>query len=197
VTPVYLRPVTQGKGGGANSINSIVIRFKTQPEDADSMLRHTLADVDPNLSVTDLRTMDSQIADTLSQQRLIERLAVVFGILALTLASVGLYGVTSYIVAQRTGEIGIRMALGSTRLGVILLVLRGVLRQIGVGLALGVPGALLAGYLMKSQLYVVKWYDPVGIIGAAVVLTICALAAGFIPARRAASIEPMRALRAE
>jgi predicted permease len=197
VRPVYLRPVAQRKGGGAHLINSIVIHFRSEPEDTDSMLRRTLALVDPNLTVTDLRTMDSQIAENLAQERLIARLAIVFGILALTLASVGLYGVTSYIVAQRTGEIGIRMALGSTRRGVILLVLRGVMRQIGLGLALGVPCALLVGYLLKSQLYEVKWYDPVDLIGAAVVLTICAVAAGFIPARRAASIEPMRALRAE
>ena len=197
VVPVYLCPVAQRKGGGAYFINSIVIHFKSKPEDADSMLRRTLALVDPNLTVTDLRTMDSQIDGNLAQQRLIARLAIVFGILALTLASVGLYGVTSYIVAQRTGEIGIRMALGSTRMGVILLILRGVMRQIGLGLALGVPCALLVGYLLKGKLYEVKWYDPVDLIGAAAVLTICAVAAGFIPARRAASIEPMRALRAE
>jgi predicted permease len=197
VRPVYLHPVAQHKGDISYFINSIVIHFKSEPEDADSMLRRTLALVDPNLTVTDLRTMDSQIDGNLAQERLIARLAIVFGILALTLASVGLYGVTSFIVAQRTGEIGIRMALGSTRRGVILLVLRGVMRQVGLGLALGVPCALLVGYLLKGQLYQVKWYDPVDLIGAAVVLTLCAVAAGFIPAQRAASIEPMRALRAE
>ncbi len=198
VWPTHLRPLTQTKrGGGEYAINSIVIHFKSEPEDADSLLRHTLAQVDPNLSVIDLRTMDSQIAGTLDRQRLTARLAVIFGILALILASVGLYGVTSYVVVQRTGEIGIRMAVGSTRFGVILLVLRGVIRQIGLGLALGIPCALLIGYFMRSQLYEVRWYDPVGLIGATALLTICALAAGFIPARRAASIEPMKALRAE
>jgi len=199
VKPVNLRPLTQLKrgGSGADTINSIVIRFKSEPEDADSLLRRTLAQVDPNLTVNDLRTMDSQIAGILGRERLIARLASVFGILALILASVGLYGVTSYVVVQRTGEIGIRMALGSTRLGVILLVLRRVILQIGMGLALGVPCALLTGYFMRTQLYEVRWYDPVGLIGATALLTICALAAGFIPARRAASIEPMKALRAE
>ncbi len=197
--PVHLRPLTQRTqdGGGAFAINSIVIRFKSEPEDADSLLRHALAQVDPNLTVIDLRTMDSQIARDLGQQRLIAQIAIGFGILALILASVGLYGVTSYVVAQRTGEIGIRMAVGSTRFGVILLVLRRVIRQIGLGLALGVPCALLTGYFMRSQLYEVRWYDPVGLIGATALLTICALSAGFIPARRAASIEPMKALRAE
>jgi macrolide transport system ATP-binding/permease protein len=199
VKPVNLHPLTQriGGGDGASSINSIVIHFKSEPEDADSLLRHALAQVDANLTVIDLRSMDSQIAGTLSQQRLIARLAIGFGILALILASVGLYGVTSYVVVQRTGEIGVRMALGATRLGVILLVLRRVIRQIGLGLALGVPCALLTGYFMRSQLYEVRWYDPVGLIGASALLIICALAAGFIPARRAASIEPMKALRAE
>ena len=199
VRPVHLCPLTQRTqvGGGAYAINSIVIRFKSEPEDPDSLLRRTLAQVDANLTVIDLRTMDSQIAGTLDRQRLTARLAIVFGILALILASVGLYGVTSYVVVQRTGEIGIRMAVGSTRFGVILLILRGVIRQIGLGLALGVPCALLIGYFMRSQLYEVRWYDPVGLIGATALLTICALTAGFIPARRAASIEPMKALRAE
>jgi ABC-type antimicrobial peptide transport system permease subunit len=128
---------------------------------------------------------------------LIARLTTLFGILALALASVGLYGVTSYFVARRTSEIGIRMALGSTRAGVVALVLRGVLLQIGLGLLLGVPSAMLAGHLMASQLYGVGQYDPVALAGAAGVLTVCAIAAGFIPARRASSIEPMQALRTE
>ena len=113
------------------------------------------------------------------------------------LASVGLYGVTSYFVARRTSEIGIRMALGATRTSVISMVLRGALCQILVGLALGIPAALYAGHLMASLLYGVGSYDPVALSGA----TSCSLFAprwrAFIPARRAASIEPMQALRTE
>jgi macrolide transport system ATP-binding/permease protein len=195
--PVFLLPLSQQKGASTTLINSIVIRFNHEPDDVDGVLRRTLARVDPSLTVVDLRSMDSQIAETLSKQRLIARLAIAFGLLALTLAAIGLYGATSYFVAQRTNEIGIRMALGSTRFGVILLVLRGVMWQIGLGLALGVPCTLLVGYCMKNLLYKLSWYDPAGLIAAAAVLTICAFAAGFIPARRAASIEPMTALRAE
>jgi ABC-type antimicrobial peptide transport system permease subunit len=128
---------------------------------------------------------------------LVARLTSLFGILALILASIGLYGVMSYFVARRTGEIGIRMALGASRASVVRIVLRSVLLQIGIGLLLGIPAALFAGHLMASQLYGVKAYDPVAFIVATAVLAICALFAGFIPARRAASIEPMRALRTE
>ena len=117
--------------------------------------------------------------------------------LALILASVGLYGVMSYLVARRTSEIGIRMALGGTRSSVVAMVLRGAFWQILVGLGMGIPAALFAGHLMASQLYGVGDHDPLALVGATLVLTLCAAAAGFIPARRAASIEPMQALRTE
>ena len=116
---------------------------------------------------------------------------------ALILASIGLYGVTSYSVERRTSEIGIRMALGSSRSGVLALVMRSALWQILVGLGFGIPAALLAGHLMASQLWGVGSYDPRALAAATLVLALCATAAGFIPARRAASIEPMRALRTE
>jgi ABC-type antimicrobial peptide transport system permease subunit len=103
----------------------------------------------------------------------------------------------SYFVARRTSEIGIRMALGATRSRVVALVMRGVLWQILFGLALGIPASLYAGNLMKSLLYGVGTYDPWALVGAPFVLVLCATAAGFIPARRAASIEPMQALRNE
>jgi len=126
-----------------------------------------------------------------------QHVASVFGVLALVLACVGLYGVMSYFVVGRTAEIGIRMALGASKRGVISVVLRSALMQIGLGLALGVPAALLAGHMMKSQLYGVKSYDPPALCAAVAVLALCAAIAGFNPARRAASIEPMKALRTE
>jgi len=138
-----------------------------------------------------------QVAGNFNEERLIARLTSLFGSLALILASVGLYGVMSYLVARRTSEIGVRMALGATRSSVLAMVLRGALWQILVGLGLGVPAALLAGHLMASQLYGVGGYDPLALGGATLVLGLCAAAAGFIPARRAASIEPMKALRTE
>jgi ABC-type antimicrobial peptide transport system permease subunit len=103
----------------------------------------------------------------------------------------------SYFVARRTGEIGIRMALGATRSSVVAMVMRGALWQILIGLVLGIPASLYAGYLMKVLLYGVASYDLTALAGAPLMLVLCATAAGFIPARRAASIEPMQALRTE
>jgi ABC-type antimicrobial peptide transport system permease subunit len=137
------------------------------------------------------------VANNFTEDRLVAQLTSLFGILALILASVGLYGVMSYFVVRRTSEIGIRMALGATRPSVVAMVMRGALWQVLVGLGLGIPAALYAGYLMQSLLYGVTSYDPYAIAGATVVLGLCAALAGFIPARRAASIDPMRALRTE
>ena len=156
-----------------------------------------LASIDPNLTVVEIRTFDAQVAGNFTQDRLVARLTTLFGILSLVLASVGLYGVMSYFVARRTSEIGIRMALGATRSSVLGMVMRSALWQVLVGLVIGIPAALGAGYLMKSLLYGVASYDPLALAGAPLILALCAVAAGFIPARRAASIEPMRALRIE
>jgi ABC-type antimicrobial peptide transport system permease subunit len=161
------------------------------------MVRHTLADIDPNLTVIDLHSLEYQVSGNFNQERLIARLTILFGVLALVLASVGLYGITSYSVARRTGEIGLRMALGAERSNVLVLVLRSALAQVGLGLVLGIPIAFIAGYYMGDQLYAVKSYDPLSIAIAIAVLAAAAAFAGFIPARRAASIEPMTALRIE
>ncbi len=205
---VFLRPLTQHSGGfkeEADStgearsmfVNSVILRFKGPQDNVEPTVRRTLASIDPNLTITDFRPYEVQVASNFNQDRLIARLTTLFGALALILACVGLYGVTAYFVARRSGEIGIRMALGATRSSVVSMVLRGVLVQIGFGLALGIPSALLAGHLMASQLYGVGAYDPVALLAAAGVLALCATFAGFIPARRAASIEPMQALRTE
>jgi predicted permease len=214
--PVFLRPLAQYYdgyktwpggtprpsfmdaivGGETQSmfIDAIIVNFRA-PQNADELLRHTLASIDPNLTVVDIRTFDSQVANNFTEDRLVARLTTLFGILALILASVGLYGVMSYFVARRTGEIGIRMALGATRSNVIGGVVRGALVQIAIGLVIGIPAALIAGHFMASQLYGVGAYDPLAFAAAAFVLALCGGVAGLIPARRAASIEPMQALR--
>jgi ABC-type antimicrobial peptide transport system permease subunit len=208
VRPVYLRPLSQPFWGYKEAemisgetqsmfINAMVLDFNQPRQDVETLIRHTLAGVDPNLTVMDLRSLDAQVAGNFNQDRLIARLTSLFGILALILASVGLYGVMSYFVARRTSEIGIRMALGATRSSVVSMVLRGALWQILFGLALGIPASLLAGHLMASQLYGVSAYDPLALAAATATLALCAGLAGFIPARRAASIEPMQALRIE
>ena len=208
VTPLFLRPLSQQYAAYTDPeaisseqssmyVGSIIVEFAGPQQDAEATVRRTMADIDPNLSVFHFGSYDSQVVGNFNQERLIARLTSLFGILALILASVGLYGVMSYLVARRTSEIGIRMALGGTRSSVVAMVLRGAFWQILVGLGMGIPAALFAGHLMASQLYGVGDHDPVALLGATLVLTLCAAAAGFIPARRAASIEPMQALRTE
>lgn len=208
VRPVFLRPLAQRFTGYKEAelistenlsmmMNAMIIQFSAPQQNVDTLIRHTLAGIDPNLTVMDLRTFEAQVAGNFNQDRLIARLTSLFGLLALVLASVGLYGVMSYFVARRTSEIGIRMALGATRSSVVTMVMRGALWQILLGLALGIPAALYAGYLMKSLLYEVRSYDAIALLGAPLLLVLCAALAGFIPARRAASIEPMKALRTE
>ncbi|HEY6290137.1 MAG TPA: ABC transporter permease [Terriglobia bacterium] len=182
---------------GSHYIGDIELRVAGKPQNLEANVRRTLADINPNLNVFDVISLSEQVARNFNQDRLIARLTELFGFLALILACVGLYGVTSYSVARRTSEIGIRMALGANRKNVLRLVLSGAMIQLAVGLAVGIPVALAGGRLLSSQLYGVKSHDPAILGLAAVVLAACALFAGFVPARRAASIDPMRALRTE
>jgi putative ABC transport system permease protein len=129
------------------------------------------------------------------QQNMIATLTTLFGVLGLVLAAVGLYGVMAYTVEQRTNEIGLRMALGADRGHVVRMVLRSAFLQIGVGLGLGIPLAILAGRLMKDQLFDVRPWDPIMLTLATLLLAIAALVASVVPARRAAGVEPMVALR--
>ncbi|HVN94756.1 MAG TPA: ABC transporter permease [Terracidiphilus sp.] len=206
--PVFLRPITQQFTGYKEDgltraetrsmfVNAIILDFHATPPNVDALVRNTLAGINPNLTVQDLRTFGNQLNGNFTEQRVAARLTGLFGLLALVLASVGLYGVMSYFVARRTSEIGIRMALGATRFSVVNMVMRGALWQILIGLVLGIPAALYVGYLMKVMLYNVDSYDPSALLGAPLMLVVFAAAAAFIPARRAASIEPMQALRTE
>jgi ABC-type antimicrobial peptide transport system permease subunit len=131
------------------------------------------------------------------QENMIATLTTLFGVLGLVLAAVGLYGVMAYTVEQRTSEIGVRMALGADRGDVVKMVLHGAFSQIGIGLALGIPAAIGAGKLMSGQLFGVRPWDPVMLTLATVLLSVAALLATLIPARRAAGVEPMVALRSE
>ncbi len=206
IRPVFLRPLAQRFTGYKEEpfaagetqsmlINSIVLNFNRPQPNVEELIRRTMAEVDPNLAVTGLVSLDGQVAGNFNGDRLVARLTSLFGLLALIIASVGLYGVMSYFVARRTAEIGIRMALGATRGSVISMVFRSALFQVLLGLAIGIPAALLAGHFMASQLYGVGAYDPLSLASATLVLAACAALAVFVPARRAASIEPMRALR--
>jgi ABC-type antimicrobial peptide transport system permease subunit len=176
---------------------AIVLETARPMNDMESLARTTLAGINPNLTVVKFQTFDQQIADRFNDDRMIARLTVMFGALALLLAAVGLYGVTSYTVARRTSEIGIRMALGAERGGVVALVMRGAMTQTLLGLAIGIPVALLCVRFVKAQLYEITSVNVNVMVGAIVTLTVAACVAGLIPARRAATIDPMRALRIE
>jgi predicted permease len=208
VRSMYFRPLTQTMTGltDANEtmaegrglyINSITLNFKSPPQNLDATVRRTLTNINPDLTVLSLHSLDYQVSDNFTQERLIARLTMLFGLLALVLASVGLYGITSYQVARRTSEIGLRMALGANRGSVVRMVMRSAIFQAGLGLAIGIPIAIFGARAMADQLYGVRSYDPVSLLIAVVVLLGSATVAGFIPARRAANIEPMTALRTE
>jgi predicted permease len=162
-----------------------------------ALTQRTLASINQNLTIVKFQTFEEQIADRFTEERMIARLTALFGGLALLLATVGLYGVTAYTAARRTSEIGIRMALGAGRGGVIAMVMRGAMVLTAVGLAIGIPTALLCTRFVESQLYDVKGVDGGVLVTSIVTLTVAAAIAGLIPARRAASIDPARALRNE
>jgi macrolide transport system ATP-binding/permease protein len=176
---------------------AIVLETMRPMNDLESQVRSTLAGINPNLTVMKFQTFDQQIADRFADDRMIARLTLLFAALALMLATVGLYGVTAYSVARRTSEIGIRMALGAERVAVVAMVMRGVVLQAALGLAIGVPVAFLCVRFVKAQLYDVTSMNVSVLAIAIVPLAIAACLAGLIPARRAASTEPAQSLRAE
>jgi predicted permease len=178
-------------------IGGLVLVTNASPGILEPEVTRTLAEIDPNLTITSVRTMQEQVELSFDQERAVASLAGLFGIVALVLAAIGLYGVTAYTVAQRTNEIGIRMALGADRTKVVDLVLRGAFRRVVVGLVLGLPLAVGAGRLLAAQLYGVSFWDPLALAMAAGSLAACAFVAAVIPATRAASISPMNALRSE
>jgi ABC-type antimicrobial peptide transport system permease subunit len=163
----------------------------------EPLLTKALAEIDPNLTIISIRTMQEEVELSFDEERAVAGLAGLFGIVALILAAVGLYGVTAYTVAQKTNEFGIRMALGADRADVIQLVLRGAFQRVFIGLILGLPLAIGAGRLISAQLYGVSSWDPSALGVAAGALAICSFFAAIIPANRAASISPMNALRME
>jgi predicted permease len=178
-------------------ISGIMLVTNMSPGALEPLLTRTLAELDPNLTINSIRTMQQQVELSFDQERAVASLAGLFGIVALVLAAVGLYGVTAYTVAQRTNEIGIRMTLGADRAKVMQLVLAGAFKRVLIGLLLGLPLAVGAGRLISAQLYGVSSWDPLALSVAAGALAVCSFFAAMIPANRAASISPMNALRIE
>lgn len=195
----FFLPLLQTPSGTplAGWVNAIELHLVGRPENFQMAVRKTIADVDPNLTILSIVSFDEQVARNFNQERLIARLTELFGVLALTLACVGLYGVIAYAVVRRTNEIGIRMALGANRRNVLGLVLRAAVIQLSMGLAIGIPAALVGGRLLARQLYGVKSYDPMILGAVSAILASCALLATSIPARRATKVDPLVALRYE
>ena len=175
----------------------LYLRTAMPPEQTFAAVRQRMKQIDPALAINEMRTMDDQIDTTLSNERMIELLAISFGLLATMLAGVGLYGVLAYSTAQRTREIGIRIALGSSRLGVSRLVLADVLRLAGIGIVVAIPCSVLLGKLLRSQLFGVSAADPFTLGGVVLLIAVVALVAAILPAHRASTVDPTTALRTE
>jgi predicted permease len=207
---MYFLPLTQ-RAGLANDpdpdntidkdlsmyAGALVIQTARPIAGFEKIVGDTLASINPNLTVVKFQTFQQQIDDRFIEERLIARLTSLFGLLALLLAAIGMYGVTAYTVARRTPEIGIRMALGAERVRVIGMVMRGAMTQALIGLLIGAPIAALCVRYVKTQLYEITSVNAGVMAGAISVLVVAACIAGLIPARRAASIDPAKALRVE
>ena len=173
------------------------VRTRMKPESLAPALRLAVQSIDRDLPLEDVRTQREQIDATMQQERIFASLTAGFGVLALSLACVGVYGVMAYSVAQRTNEIGIRLALGAMPRQVLSMVLREAWWLSFGGIAVGIGAALLLARLVKSLLYGLQPNDPFALAGAALLLVFVGLSASWIPARRAAGVEPMTALRHE
>jgi predicted permease len=196
-TVKYANPLMQRVETASHYVGGILLVTSTPQGALEPLVTRALADADPNLTVNNIRTLEEQVARSFDQQRAVSSLAGVFGVVALVLAAIGLYGVTAYTVARRRSEIGVRMALGANRGNVIGLVLGGAFKRVAVGLVLGAPLAVGAGYLLSAQLYGVSFWDPVALSVAAAALAGAAFVASVVPASRAAALAPMIALRTD
>lgn len=192
--PIFYSPIFQDAQPASVAV---YIRTRQAPEDAAGTVRAAVQGIDSKLVVDSLQSMDSEIDGTLTSERMLSFLASSFGIAAAFITAIGLYGVLAYSIAQRTREIGIRMALGATRATVVQMVLREVLILIGCSVALAVPVSILLGSLAKSQLYGVTYRDPVTLALVTLAIGVVALLAAAVPARRAVQVQPITALRYE
>src|SRR5215467_501712 len=178
-------------------LNDLVVRYSGDPGAVVSAVRQTIRDVDGNLPISDVRTMEEQVAGSMPDERLIAQLSAFFGLVAVFLSSIGIYGLMSYLVTRRTNEIGIRMALGAARANMLWLVMRESTLLLLTGVAFGIPVTIAAGRLVASMLFGVGATDLVNLLCAVMMLALVAALAGYLPARRAAHVDPMVALRHE
>lgn len=193
----FAEPSEQSAEVRSNVIRNIELHVTGRPENLPQLIRETLAGIDPNLPVVDMFTFSEQVSRNFNEERLISGLSALFGLLALLLACIGLYGVLAYSVARRTQEIGVRMALGAARFGILRMVLREALLLAGVGIVLGVPAALATNQLLSSTLFGLKPTDPFVLASVTALLLVVACLAAYLPARRASAVDPIIALRYE
>jgi predicted permease len=205
VRPMIFLPFLQMQAGvpassgdyQSNFINAIEVRAASDPARMAESIRQTLAEIAPEIPVLRVETLSDQVAQTLGQERVTATLAVFFGLVALMLTCVGLYGVMAYLIQRRTREIGVRMALGAARGTVIGMMIREALAQAFVGILVGTPAAFAAIRLFESRLYGVSPTNPQNVAVATLLLTACLGLAAYLPARRASRLDPNAVLRAE
>ena len=178
-------------------LNDLTVRCSEDSGAVLSAIRHAIHDVDRNLPISDVKTLEEQVAGSMPNQRLIAQLSAFFGLVAVFLSCIGIYGLMSYVVSRRTNEIGIRMALGGKRSDMLWLVMRDCLFLLVIGIALGIPASVAGGRLVSSMLFGVRSADLATLSVAVAMLALVAALAGYLPARRASFVDPMVALRHE
>src|SRR5690606_21264580 len=194
IPPLFFTPYRQDEQGG---FMNFYVRTNGDPRELLGVVPSLVARMDPNLPVEQLKTLPAQVQENVFMDRMISTLSAAFAGLATLLAAVGLYGVLAYTVAQRTREIGVRMALGASGGRVRAMVLRQVALMLVVGAAIGIGAAFGLGRMAQSLLFGLEGHDPVVVVAAAALLATVAMGAGYLPARRASRVEPMQALRYE
>jgi predicted permease len=200
----FLPFLQQPPGGGAGQSldrshypRAVDMHVTSAGQDLEGAVRRAVASVDRRITVRSLMSLDAQVAGNFNMERVIARLTGAFGLVALLLACLGLYGVTAYAVTRRVREIGVRMAIGASRAQVLHTILRGALVHVAIGLAIGLPAALAVGRLLEARLFGVRGHDPSVLLGGLAILALCGAVAAFVPATRAANLDPVKALRME
>jgi ABC-type antimicrobial peptide transport system permease subunit len=182
-------------GFGTHAV--VLLRTDIDPASVAAEVRNAVRELDPNQPIYHVQTIDAVLSDSLARQRMTAVLLGIFALLALTLASIGIYGVIAYSVTQRTREIGVRMAVGASRINILLLILREAATLTGIGILAGLVGAFVCAHFASALLFHTSSADPVSICASVFALLIVAMLAAVLPAGRAATINPIEALRAE